>query len=83
MKKFLIIISYNSRKITAWILALYLFAMFLLKSKYSEEIERINFPVIFLFVGLYIGMSLMAISIKYLNKQSTKSHPLYNKLTKK
>ena len=64
-------------------MGLYFLAILILKNKYSDIIEKINLPILFLFIGLYFGMSLMAWIVKYLNKPSTKEHPSYKKLTTK
>jgi hypothetical protein len=83
LEKFIIIILYNSRKILAWLMAIYFVSIIFLRNKYDDVISKFDLPVLFLFIGLYFGMSLMAWIIKYLNKPSIKENPTLRKLLDK
>ena len=82
MEKFFLIICYNSRKIVAWLMGFYFLAKIIYRNNFSDIFEKINLPILFFLIGLYLGMSLMAWIIKYLNKPSTREHISYKKSTK-
>jgi hypothetical protein len=81
MEKFLILISFYSRKIVASLIAIYFIVGITFWNKYEMVFRKFEIPVLFSLFGIYIGMSLMASIIKYLNKPSTKEHPTFKKLT--
>jgi len=83
IKKILIILCYNSRRITVGIIGLYFLALLVLRNRYYEVIQKFDLPVFFLLLGFYLGLNLMTYIIRFLNKQTTKEHPTFKRLTSK
>lgn len=79
--RFLIIICFNSRKITTWIIGIYFIVMIFLKSSLENTIiKKFELPIFYLLIGFYIGINLMAWIIKFLNKEEVKNNPTFQRL---
>ena len=84
IEKVLIILCYNSRKITAWIMGTYFVIMIFLKS-HSDNliIKKFDLPIFYLLIGFYLGLNLMAWIIKFLNSDKIMQNPTFQRLKNK
>ena len=81
--RIIILLCYNSRRITVGLIGIYFILLFIFKNDYHEKIQKFDLPVFFLLLGFYLGLNLMAWIIKFLNKKETKEHPTLQKLLTK
>jgi hypothetical protein len=80
--KILILITYNSRRITAIIVFVYI--VFLLEMKRIELKKEL--PDIYIFLVLiefYLGLNIMTREVKFLNKKEIDNHTTFQKITSK
>lgn len=81
LTKILILLGYNSRRIVAGGLFIYLFILVLLKRTYfNGTIPDKHIYLFFILLGFYFGMNVMAKIIRFLNKSNIVNHPTFQKL---
>jgi len=70
LNKFAIFLSFYSRKISSIIFGGYLvLIVILIGSIYDNQLPVIYYNIFYFLLGLFIGMNLMVVIIKYLNKK--------------
>jgi hypothetical protein len=75
MKKFVLFVFYNSRRIYTILFGLYIFLLiYLYFYVYKDDLPYLYLSIFLLLLGFYLGFNAMAVVIKYLNNNSSKNN---------